>query len=147
MPNLLTVITFVLAKLRNSDLATRDGDCRNVMFILLTAYGRIAIETQIQNDTNDNNNNLGQKMICFLFRLQTFFQIKDEDAMKKYVYFGGIEHSIRKEVILITQEDIKITKVPLELSEITFSQDLSQRTTQCQAVQCYLRSVHVDVRL
>lgn len=43
-------------------------------------------------------------MIGFLFRLQTFFQIKDEDAVKKYVYFGGIEHSIRKEVRLITQE-------------------------------------------
>lgn len=43
-------------------------------------------------------------MTCFLFRLQTFFQIKDEDAVKKYVYFGGIEHSIRKEVRLITLE-------------------------------------------
>ena len=43
-------------------------------------------------------------------------------------------------------EDIKITKAPLELLEITFSQDLYQRTTQCQAVQFYLRSVHVDVR-
>ena len=73
--------------------------------------------------------------------------------MKKYVYFGGIEHSIRKEVRLITQEttklfceDIKIIKAPLELSEIIFSQDLYQRTMQCQAVQFYLRSVHVDVR-
>ena len=26
------------------------------------------------------------------------FQIKDEDTVKKYVYFGGIEHSIRREV-------------------------------------------------
>ena len=43
-------------------------------------------------------------MICLLFWLQIFFQIKDEDAVKKYVYFGGIEHSIRKEVRLITQE-------------------------------------------
>ena len=92
-------------------------------------------------------------MICLLFWWQTFFQIKDEDAVKKYVYFGGIEHSIRKEVSLITQEttklfceDIKITKAPLELSEIIFSQDLYQRTMQCQAVQFYLRSVHIDVR-
>ena len=26
------------------------------------------------------------------------FQIKDEDIVKKYVYFGGVEHSIRREV-------------------------------------------------
>ena len=43
-------------------------------------------------------------MIYLLFWLQIFFQIKDEDAVKKYVYFGGIEHSIRKEVRLNTQE-------------------------------------------
>lgn len=32
------------------------------------------------------------------FPISIVYQINDEEAVKKYVYYGGMDHSIRKEV-------------------------------------------------